>query len=150
MAKKAQVVETETETEQVQNQFEDSSSEAETTEESLVLTTAWDDCKPTLESLEVTELKEVIDYCQTLIDEIQREEVEALEAEMRAIQNKLLALQGRKATRASMRQSPKRTATPIINPADPSQTYTFGRMPDWLSALMVETGKTLAQLRDNS
>jgi hypothetical protein len=38
-----------------------------------------------LSELDVDELKEVIDYCEERIDELQRDEVESLEAEMRAI-----------------------------------------------------------------
>ena len=54
-----------------------------------------------LSELDVDELKEVIDYCEERIDELQRDEVESLEAEMRAIQDKLLSLKGKTSVQTS-------------------------------------------------
>ena len=117
------------------------------TEESLVLTNPWDDVKPTLEKLEVEDLKGVIEYCQNLIDEMQKEEVESLEAEMREIQDKLMALKGKK---TSVSSEKRRMAKSIVNPANLSQVYTFGRYPEWLEQLVIKTGKSVAQLRDKT
>ena len=101
------------------------------------------------ENFTVDELNEVINWCSNKIDDLQREEVEALEAEMRAIQDKLLALKGRKpAPLTIVSGEAKRTANPIVNPDNPSQVYKFGRTPDWLAALMAKTGKTIIELRN--
>ena len=101
-----------------------------------------------LDEFDVDGLKEVIEYCSTRIDELQREEVEALESEMRAIQDKLMAMRGYKnniiKTEGSKRS---RTEKVVINPDNPTQIYKFGRAPDWLSALCAKTGKTVSDLR---
>ena len=90
-----------------------------------------------LSELEVDELKEVIQYCQERIEELQRDEVEELEYQMRAIQNKLLALKGKTSHPASSgREGAKKQARPIVNPNDPSQVYTFGKRPEWLKTLL--------------
>ena len=90
-----------------------------------------------LSELEVDELKEVIDYCEERIDELQRDEVESLEAEMRAIQDKLLSLKGKTSVQtSSLREGAKKQARPIVNPNDSNQVYTFGKRPEWLKALL--------------
>lgn len=90
-----------------------------------------------LSELEVDELKEVIQYCQERIDELQQDEVEELEYQMRAIQDKLLALKGKTSHPASSgREGAKKQARPIVNPNDPTQVYTFGKRPEWLKTLL--------------
>ncbi len=98
------------------------------------------------DELDVEQLKQVIEYCQERIDDLQREEVEQIEAEMRALQDKLIALKGHKTT-GIVGSGAKRTATPIVNPKNPTQMYTYGKTPDWLVELMKETGKTITELR---
>lgn len=102
------------------------------------------------DGLDVDELKQVIDYCTSRIDELQREEVKALEAEMRAIQDKLMALKGHRNSPAAMRTESterKRTEKVVINPDNPTQIYKFGKTPEWLTALCAKTGKTVSDLR---
>jgi DNA-binding protein H-NS len=90
-----------------------------------------------LSELEVDELKEVIQYCQERIEELQRDEVEELEYQMRAIQDKLLSLKGKTRNPASSgREGAKKQARPIVNPNDPTQVYTFGKRPEWLKTLL--------------
>lgn len=103
------------------------------------------------DDLDVDELKQVIDYCSGRIDELQREEVEALEAQMRAIQDKLMAMKGfRGKVVVENGEKQKRTAIPLVNPNNPSEVYTFGKHPDWLVKLMAETGKDVGQLRNET
>lgn len=104
--------------------------------------------KTELDEFDVDGLKEVIEYCSSRIDELQREEVEALEAEMRAIQDKLMAMRGYKNNMIKTEGSKqKRTEKVVINPDNPTQVYKFGKTPDWLSALCAKTGKTVSELR---
>jgi len=71
------------------------------------------------------------------IDELQRDEVEELEYQMRAIQDKLLALKGKTSHQASSgREGVKKQARPIVNPNDSTQVYTFGKRPEWLKTLL--------------
>lgn len=105
------------------------------------------------DDLGVDELKQVIEYCSSRIDELQREEVEALEAEMRAIQEKLMAMKGHKyqpkvSNGGDDRE--KRSVTPLVNPNNPSEVYTFGKHPDWVVKLMEKTGKSVYQLREEA
>lgn len=105
------------------------------------------------DDLDVDELKQVIDYCSNRIDELQREEVEALEEQMRAIQDKLMALKGfrlQSKTVTGEKSEAKRVATPLVNPKNPTEVYTFGKHPDWVVKLMAETGKTVYQLREEA
>lgn len=107
-----------------------------------------------IDDLNVDELKEVIEYCSSRIDELQREEVEALEAEMRVIQDKLMAMRGFRGkpvtngNQSGHSGAVKRTDRPLANPKNPAQVYTFGKTPDWLSKWMSETGKSVRELRD--
>ena len=83
-----------------------------------------------LSELEVDELKEVIDYCEERIDELQRDEVEELEYQMRAIQDKLLALKGKTSHQASSgREGAKKQARPIVNPNDPLRCTRSANVP---------------------
>ena len=102
------------------------------------------------DGLSADEIKVVIEYCSNRIDELQRKEVEALEAEMRAIKGKLISMRGfrLKSGTANGNTRVKRTDSPLINPKNPTQVYTFGKTPEWLSKWMIETGKTVAQLRE--
>lgn len=102
------------------------------------------------DGLSIDELKGVIEYCSNRIDELQKEEVEALEAEMRAIQSKLMAMRGFRLNpvMGNGNSGQKRADKPLINPKNPAQVYTFGKTPDWLSKWMTETGKTVAELRE--
>lgn len=113
----------------------------------LVLTHSWDDLKPTLEKLGLDDLKAVVDYCNGIIDELQREEVEALEAQMREIQEKLSSLK-----RPSPVASPSnsRNVKPLRNPDNPSEVYTTGMTPLWVKNLVARTGKAIYQLREES
>ena len=103
-----------------------------------------------LDDLGVDELKEVIEYCSSRIEFLQREEVEALEQQMRAIQDKLIAMKGFRLNpvTGNGNSGQKRTDKPLINPKNPTQVYTFGKTPEWLSKWMTETGKTVAELRE--
>ena len=134
MTKKPTQIETELET-------------TETTESTEVTSIQWSSIKPTLDNLDVDGLKEVIEYCQDKIDELQRHEVEALEAEMRAIQDKLMALKGHKTTLRTEGKERSKMEKVVVNPDNPSEVYRNGRTPDWLSALMAKTGKTVSELR---
>lgn len=103
------------------------------------------------DNLNVDELKQVIEYCSSRIDELQREEVEALEAQMRAIQDKLMAMKGFRGKQVvENSEKQKRTAIPLVNPNNPSEVYTFGKTPDWLVKLMADTNKTVWQLREEA
>ena len=117
--------------------------EIETTE---VTSIQWSSIKPTLDDLEVNGLREVIDYCENRITELQRSEVEELEEEMRAIQDKLLALKGKKVSNGTGEKR-SRTEKVVINPDNPSQVYRFGKIPEWLDQLCVKTGKQVWELR---
>lgn len=114
----------------------------------------WSCIKPGLDDLGVAGLKEVIEYCSNRIDELQKEEVEELESQMRALQDKLLALKGfrnkvvKSGVKTEKTEGSKRTTTPLVNPEDPSQVYTFGKIPDWAVKLMAKTGKTVRELRE--
>ncbi len=102
------------------------------------------------DDLDLDGLKQVIDYCSNRIDELQREEVEALEAQMRAIQDKLIAMKGHKGKvngNGTSDSGKKRNDTPLVNPNNPKEVYTFGKHPDWLAKLIAETNKTVSQLR---
>lgn len=112
---------------------------------------AWDDIQERLDVLNVESIKLVIDYCRDRLQELQRAEIEALEAEMRAIQQKLFSMKGVPTVSASMNSAPKtRTTKPIVNPNNPHEVYSFGRTPGWLSELMETTGKTIQQLRNGN
>lgn len=105
------------------------------------------------DDLDIDGLKQVIDYCSNRIDELQREEVEELEAQMRVIQDKLIALNGHKGKvngNGTSDSGKKRTDTPLVNPNNPKEVYTFGKHPDWLAKLMAETNKTVSQLREEA
>lgn len=105
------------------------------------------------DDLNVEELKQVIDYCSSRIDELQREEVEALEEQMRAIQEKLMAMRGYKKPQhkdSNGHSGAERVATPLVNPKNPSEVYTFGKHPEWIVKLMAETGKSVYQLREEA
>lgn len=109
------------------------------------------------DDLDIEELKQVIDYCANRIDELQREEVEALEEQMRAIQDKLLALKGfrgkpvngadKSASASTNGEKRTRTEKVVINPENPNEVYRFGKMPAWLTALCEKTGKQVWELR---
>ena len=107
--------------------------------------TPWDALKSVLDTLAVDDLKQVIAYCESAINELQREQVEALESQMRAIQDQLILLKGRNGSPSS-----SRNVKPIVNPANPSEFYTVGMTPYWLRELIASTGKTIAQLREES
>ena len=103
------------------------------------------------DDLDIEELKQVIDYCANRIDELQRSEVEALEEQMRAIQDKLLAMKGFRGKAVSDKtEEAKRSRTEkvVINPENPSQIYRFGKVPSWLTALCEKTGKQVWELRE--
>lgn len=103
------------------------------------------------DDLDVDELKEVIEYCSCRIDELQKEEVSELEEQMRAIQDKLLALKGHKRTEKKEKtEGAKRNVTPLVNPNNPSEVYTFGKTPDFVVKMMTETGKTVRELREEA
>lgn len=97
------------------------------------------------DDLNVDELKQVINYCSSRIDELQKEQVSLLEEQMRAIQEKLMALKGHKGHKAA--GNGKRVATPLVNPDNPKEIYTFGKLPDWVVKLMEKTGKTVRELK---
>lgn len=106
---------------------------------------SWETLKPVLDTLAVDDLKQVIAYCESAINELQREQVEALEFQMRAIQDQLILLKGRNGYPSSARN-----VKPIVNPANPSEFYTVGMTPYWLRELVNSTGKSIAQLREES
>jgi len=118
---------------------------SETDEEPFSLTPLVEAIKPTLNELEGSGLKAVIDYCSNRLDELQQEEVESLESQMRAIQDRLIQLKGRNGA-----ASGTRNVKPIVNPANPSEFYTAGMTPYWLRELVNSTGKSIAQLREES
>lgn len=110
----------------------------------------WNDIQERLDVLNVESLKITIEYCQDRLQELQRAEIEALEAEMRTIQQKLFSMKGGKSLPNTMTSavSKTRTAKPIVNPANSHEVYSMGRTPAWLKELMETTGKTLNQLRN--
>ena len=125
---------------------------SETVDQTEVTSIQWSSIKPTLDDLEVNGLREVIDYCENRITELQRNEVEELEEEMRAIQDKLLAMKGfrgKQVVKTEKTEEAKRTRTEkvVINPDNPSQVYRFGKIPEWLDQLCVKTGKQVWELR---
>jgi hypothetical protein len=94
----------------------------------------------------------LIEYCSNRIEELQKEEVEELEAQMRSIQDKLLAMKGfrgKQVVKTEKTEEAKRTRTEkvVINPDNPSQVYRFGKIPEWLDQLCVKTGKQVWELR---
>lgn len=95
--------------------------------------------------MSVDELKQVVEFCTTRITDLQRNEVEDIEAQMSKLQAKLDALKGVKP--AELKEPSKRTSKVVVNPDDPTQVYKFGKTPDWLSALCAKTGKTVSDLR---
>lgn len=96
-----------------------------------------------LDGFGVPNLKTVIEHCEGRIHELQREQAEALEAQMRAIQDKLIALRG-------PAQSNGRNIKPLRNPANPAEYYTSGMTPQWVRDLVNATGKPIWQLREES
>lgn len=119
---------------------------SETANETEVTSIQWSSIKPTLDDLEVNGLREVIDYCENRITELQRSEVEELEEEMRAIQDKLLALKGKRVSNGTGEKR-SRTEKVVVNPDNPNEVYRFGIQPQWLKDLMAKTGKTVRELR---
>lgn len=99
--------------------------------------------KSALDGFGVPDLKTVIECCEGRIHELQREEVETLEEQMRAIQDKLIALRG-------PAQSNGRNIKPLRNPANPNEYYTSGMTPQWVRDLVNATGKPIWQLREES
>lgn len=100
-----------------------------------------------LDEMPVSDLKTVIEYCDSRIEALQREEVESLEEQMRFLQDKLLALKG---TRYTQQASSRSAVKPIRNPDNPAETYTTGMTPQWLKDLVARTGKAIWQLREES
>jgi DNA-binding protein H-NS len=119
----------------------------------------WGIVKDAVADLDVDGLKEVLEYVSVKIEELQKEEVEALEAQMRAIQDKLLALKGfrnkpvarmvapEKTEKTEKTEGAKRNVKPLVNPENPEEVYTFGKHPAWLVTLCAKTGKTPYELR---
>lgn len=97
-----------------------------------------------LDEMSVSDLKTVVEQAEGLIHELQRAEVEALESQMRAIQDQLIALKG------PVAQSGGRNLKPLRNPENPSEYYVCGLVPQWLRDLVARTGKPIWQLRDES
>jgi uncharacterized coiled-coil protein SlyX len=93
----------------------------------------------------IDELKTIMAHCQKLVTELQKSEVDELEAQMRAIQDKLMSLKGNGLKPVSTRKT-----LPVINPENPSQVYTCGKLPDWLKELMEKTGKNAWELRQTA
>lgn len=108
---------------------------------------ALDSVKSLLDKLAVDELKEVMGCCEDLITELQREQVEELESQMRFIQDQLIALKG---PRYSPAPTSSRNVKPLVNPANPNEVYTTGMLPSWLKEMIAKTGKAVWQLREES
>jgi len=108
---------------------------------------ALDSVKSLLHKLVVDELKEVMGCCEDLITELQREQVEELESQMRFIQDQLIALKG---PRYSPAPTSSRNVKPLVNPSNPNEVYTTGMLPGWLKELIGKTGKPVWQLREES
>ena len=96
-----------------------------------------------LDDMPVPDLKTIIEHCEGRIHDLQREEVEALEQQMRFLQDKLIALRGPV-------QSNGRNVKPLRNPANPNEVYTTGMTPAWVRELSAATGKPVWQLREES
>ncbi|MEI2780913.1 MAG: hypothetical protein V9H25_06480 [Candidatus Competibacter sp.] len=95
--------------------------------------------KDDLSDLDVDQLKSIINYCEELIESINRDAVEALEAQMREIQDRLFALRGSRkqfALEQSVKSDAKKAGRPIYNPNNPSEVYRFGSYPQWVKELV--------------
>ena len=108
---------------------------------------ALDSVKSVLGTLAVDELKAVIGFCEEVITELQREQVEELETQMRFIQDQLMALKGHSRNGST---PTTRNVKPLVNPANPNEVYTTGMLPAWLKELIGRTGKAVWQLREES
>lgn len=136
----------------VETTLVETAEEPEEPVESALTSVQWSSIKPELDDLDADGLKEVIEYCSNRIEELQKEEVEELEAQMRSIQDKLLAMKGfrgKQVVKTEKTEEAKRTRTEkvVINPENPSQVYRFGKIPEWLDQLCVKTGKQVWELR---
>ncbi len=129
----AEQVETQVE---VENQTAEVATETAETEEVDELAAL----KEQLDELNVDGLKSIITHCEFLIEQINRDAVEALEAEMRAIQDKLWALKGGRRSlvlEESARSDSKKVGRPIVNPNNPQEVWGgFGARPDWLNEMI--------------
>jgi len=97
----------------------------------------WTYLKPSIDELNTTSIRDLIEYSQSVIDRRRQSETEELERQMLEIQAKLLTLKGPSAVGGNVNKSGK-TARPIINPNNPSQIYKFGKHPKWLTDLVAE------------
>lgn len=144
--------ETTTNVEQVETQNEVENSEAQVETETAETPTALHDeldalsvIKDDLTDLEVDQLKSIIDYCESLIEEKQREAVEELERQMREIQDKLWAMKGGRRTSLVLEQTrtsdTKKAGRPIFNPANPSEVWGgFGARPQFIADMVKSAG----------
>lgn len=145
--------ETTTNVEQVETQNEVENSEAQVADETETNGTALHDeldalsvIKDDLTDLEVDQLKEIIEYCEELIEEKQRDAVEELEAQMREIQDKLWALKGGRARTSLVLEQTrtsdtKKAGRPIFNPANPSEVWGgFGARPQFIADMVKSAG----------
>jgi hypothetical protein len=87
--------------------------------------------KSIIDDLGLNDLKEIVVYSQSRLDEIQNEEASDLEKQIQELQSKLSAIKG-----SSGSHLPRRNIIPVVNPDDSSQIYLTGPRPSWLKELL--------------
>lgn len=123
-------VETVNEQAQTKNTVEITSTKEQTEMVKVEETPEW---QKGIDKLNVEEIKDVMKYCQSRLEYLQKSEIEALETEMRSIQMKLLEMKG-----GSLPQrEAKKKGLIIVNPNNPQEIYRgFGKRQPWLVELL--------------
>lgn len=95
--------------------------------------------KSMLSGLSIEEVKEIDTHIKSMMDAIQQEKIKQLMEQKRLIDEQLKAF--------NVVGESVSDHTPIVNPNNPAEIYRMGKQPDWLKALMAETGKSVKELR---
>jgi hypothetical protein len=103
-------------------------------------------------SYEMEDLMEFIQLANERLVFLQSNEISEIEAEISRLKERLAVLKGQTDTIKDemgfpMKEKKKKAFDPIVNPNDPSEVYTAGRLPEWVIELSKTTGKTIRQLR---
>lgn len=103
-------------------------------------------------SYDMEELYEFIGLANERLVFLQSNEISEIEAEISRLKDRLAVLKGQTNTIKDemgfpMKEKKKKAFYPIINPENPSEVYTAGRLPEWVIKLAETTGKTIRQLR---
>lgn len=103
-------------------------------------------------SYDMEELYEFIGLANERLVFLQSNEISEIEAEISRLKDRLAVLRGQTNTIKDemgfpTKEKKKKAFYPIINPNDPSEVYTAGRLPEWIIKLAETSGKTIRQLR---